>query len=86
MVCVCVREREREKPWWHCIKALLSPRQSKDKMKRGSRRGCFRLKRSIIGIDDEDDSTFTIGVDNRTYHFQGTGDIHNVVTTCSERL
>ena len=47
------------------------PLQSKDKMKRGSRRGCFQLKRAIIGIDDEDDSTFTIRVDNRIYHFQG---------------
>ncbi len=40
-------------------------------MKRGSRRGCFRLKRAIIGIDDDDDCTFTIRVDNRVYHFQG---------------
>lgn len=45
--------------------------QSKDKMKRGSRRGCFQLKRAIIGIDDEDDSTFTIRIDSRIYHFQG---------------
>ena len=45
--------------------------QSKDKMKRGTRRGCFQLRRAIIGIDDEDDSTFTIRVDNRIYHFQG---------------
>lgn len=40
-------------------------------MKRGSRRGCFHLKRVIIGIDDEDDCTFTIRVENRVYHFQG---------------
>ena len=45
--------------------------QSKEKMKRGSRRGCIRLKRAIIGIDDEDDCTFTIRVDNRIFHFQG---------------
>ena len=49
--------------------------QSKDKMKRGSRRGCFRLKRAIIGIDDEDECTFTIRVESRTYHFQGTGSV-----------
>lgn len=49
---------------------LLSYYTSKDKMKRGSRRGCFRLKRAIVGIDDEDDCTFTIHVDNKTYHFQ----------------
>ena len=40
-------------------------------MKRGSRRGCLRLRRAIVGIDDEDDSTFTIRVDSRIYHFQG---------------
>ncbi|XP_053393920.1 oxysterol-binding protein-related protein 9-like isoform X2 [Mercenaria mercenaria] len=43
---------------------------SKDKMKRGSRRGCVRLKGAVIGIDDEDDSTFTITVDHKTFHFQ----------------
>ena len=26
---------------------------------------------AIIGIDDEDDSTFTITVDHKTFHFQG---------------
>ena len=25
----------------------------------------------MIGIDDEDDSTFTITVDQKTFHFQG---------------
>ena len=52
--------------------------QSKEKMKRGSRRGCIRLKRAIIGIDDEDDCTFTIRVDNRIFHFQGLPDIHGI--------
>ena len=41
-------------------------------MKKGSRRGCFSLKGAIIGIDDQDDSTFTIRVQDRTFHFQGT--------------
>ena len=39
-------------------------------MKKGSRRGCFSLKGAIIGIDDQDDSTFTIRVQDRTFHFQ----------------
>lgn len=37
---------------------------------RGARRGCVRLKTAVIGIDDEDDSTFTITVDHKTFHFQ----------------
>ncbi|KAK3579132.1 hypothetical protein CHS0354_022152 [Potamilus streckersoni] len=49
---------------------LLSYYTSKDKMKKGARRGCVRLKGAIIGIDDEDDSTFTITVDHKTFHFQ----------------
>lgn len=44
--------------------------KSKDKMMRGSRRGCVRLRGAVIGIDDEDDSTFTITVDQKTFHFQ----------------
>ncbi|XP_041127381.1 oxysterol-binding protein-related protein 9-like isoform X2 [Polyodon spathula] len=49
---------------------LLSYYTSKDKMMRGSRRGCVRLQGAVIGIDDEDDSTFTITVDQKTFHFQ----------------
>ena len=45
--------------------------QSKDKMRRGSRRGCITLRKAIVGIDDEDNCTFTIHSDGRTYHFQG---------------
>uniref|UniRef100_A0A4W3IGC5 Oxysterol-binding protein n=1 Tax=Callorhinchus milii TaxID=7868 RepID=A0A4W3IGC5_CALMI len=37
---------------------------------RGSRRGCVRLRGAVIGIDDEDDSTFTVTVDQKTFHFQ----------------
>jgi hypothetical protein len=29
-----------------------------------------RLRAAVIGIDDEDDSTFTITVDHKTFHFQ----------------
>lgn len=36
---------------------------------------CFLLKYLFqganIGIDDEDDSTFTINCDQKTFHFQG---------------
>ncbi|CAK8676002.1 unnamed protein product [Clavelina lepadiformis] len=49
---------------------LLSYYTSKDKMKKGARRGCVRLRDAIIGIDDEDDSTFTITVDHKVFHFQ----------------
>jgi hypothetical protein len=44
--------------------------QSREKMVRGVRRGCVRLKAAVIGIDDEDDSTFTVTVDGKTFHFQ----------------
>ncbi|XP_076237058.1 oxysterol-binding protein-related protein 9 isoform X4 [Calliopsis andreniformis] len=54
---------------------LLSYYTSKEKMMRGARRGCVRLRGAIIGIDDEDDSTFTITTssykdDSKTFHFQ----------------
>lgn len=49
---------------------LLSYYTSKDKMMRGTRRGCLRLKGANIGIDDEEDSTFTISCDQKTFHFQ----------------
>ncbi|XP_008195979.1 oxysterol-binding protein-related protein 9 isoform X2 [Tribolium castaneum] len=49
---------------------LLTYYTSKEKMMRGARRGCVRLKGAVIGIDDEDDSTFTITVDHKTFHFQ----------------
>ena len=45
--------------------------QSKEKMKRGSRRATIQLKGAIIGIDDEDDCTFTIRDQTRIFHFQG---------------
>lgn len=39
-------------------------------MVRGVRRGCVRLKGAMIGIDDEDNLTFTVTVDSKTFHFQ----------------
>ncbi|RWS25229.1 oxysterol-binding protein-related protein 9-like protein [Leptotrombidium deliense] len=50
--------------------ALLSYYTSKEKMIKGDRRGCVRLKGAVIGIDDEDESTFTITVDGKMFHFQ----------------
>lgn len=49
---------------------LLSYYTSKEKMVRGARRGCLRLKGAQTGISDEDDSTFTLTCDHRTFHFQ----------------
>ncbi|EDW36280.1 GL17708 [Drosophila persimilis] len=49
---------------------LLSYYTSKEKMMKGVRRGCVRLKDALIGIDDQEDNTFTITVDHKTFHFQ----------------
>ncbi|XP_017838261.1 oxysterol-binding protein-related protein 9 isoform X1 [Drosophila busckii] len=49
---------------------LLSYYTSKEKMMKGVRRGCVRLKEALIGIDDQEDNTFTITVDHKTFHFQ----------------
>ncbi|CAH1773458.1 unnamed protein product [Owenia fusiformis] len=49
----------------------LSYYTSKNNMMRGDRRGCVKLKGAVIGIDDEDDSTFTVtSADMKTFHFQ----------------
>ncbi|GAA56284.1 ATP-binding cassette sub-family F member 1 [Clonorchis sinensis] len=53
---------------------------SKEKMVRGERRGCVKLKNAQVGIDDEDDSTFTITVDHKTFHFQGQSDDYSIPT------
>lgn len=42
-------------------------------MMKGVRRGCVRLKDAVIGIDDQEDNTFTITVDHKTFHFQASG-------------
>lgn len=49
---------------------LFSYYTSKEKMIKGVRRGCVRLKGAVIGIDDEDEATFTVTVDGKTFHFQ----------------
>uniref|UniRef100_A0A5S6Q816 Oxysterol-binding protein n=1 Tax=Trichuris muris TaxID=70415 RepID=A0A5S6Q816_TRIMR len=48
----------------------LSYYTSKEKMVKGQRRGCVLLKGAVVGLDDEDDSTFTITVDQKMFHFQ----------------
>ncbi|KAK9498170.1 hypothetical protein O3M35_004046 [Rhynocoris fuscipes] len=54
-------------------------------MMRGVRRGCVRLRGAVIGIDDEDDSTFTITVDSKTFHFQARdGDEREKWVRCLE--
>ena len=43
------------------------------------------LKGAVIGIDDEDDSTFTITADqNRSYYFQGN--LCNTTTTTTTTI
>ena len=39
-------------------------------MMKGERRGCIRLKDAFVGYDNEDDITFTITVDEKTFHLQ----------------
>uniref|UniRef100_A0A023F2L0 Oxysterol-binding protein n=2 Tax=Triatoma infestans TaxID=30076 RepID=A0A023F2L0_TRIIF len=64
---------------------LLSYYTSREKMMRGVRRGCVRLRGAVIGIDDEDDSTFTITVDSKTFHFQARdGDEREKWVRCLE--
>jgi len=49
---------------------ILAYYTSKEKRLREVRRGAVNLRGAVIGIDDEDDSTFTITVDKKTFHFQ----------------
>ena len=39
-------------------------------MVKGERRGCIRLQDAFVGYDNEDDITFTITVDEKTFHLQ----------------
>lgn len=55
-------------------------------MTRGVRRGCVRLRAAVIGIDDEDDSTFTITVDHKTFHFQVMFDLQLYVIWILDRF
>ncbi|XP_040573447.1 oxysterol-binding protein-related protein 9 [Lepeophtheirus salmonis] len=50
---------------------LFSYYTSKEKMSKGVRRGCVRLRGAVLGIDHEDEATFTItALDGKTFHFQ----------------
>nr|CAD2160054.1 unnamed protein product [Meloidogyne enterolobii] len=44
---------------------------SKEKMARGQQRGCIRLRGAALGIDEENDTLFTVAVDGKTFHLQG---------------
>lgn len=52
------------------LNGLLSYYTSKENMTKGERRGCIRLKDAYVGYDNEDDITFTITVDDKTFHLQ----------------
>lgn len=58
---------------------LMSLLQSREKMTRGVRRGCVRLKAAILGIDHEEDGNFTITTDTKTFHFQARDAIEREV-------
>ena len=49
---------------------LLSYFTTKENKSKGERRGCIRLKEAFVGYDNEDDVTFTITVDDKTFHLQ----------------
>lgn len=49
---------------------LLSYYISKENMQKKERRGCVHLSHAFVGYDDEDDITFTITVDDKTFHLQ----------------
>lgn len=49
---------------------LLSYYLSKENMQKKERRGCVHLSQAFVGYDDEDDITFTITVDDKTFHLQ----------------
>jgi hypothetical protein len=39
-------------------------------MARGQQRGCIRLRGAALGIDEENNSLFTIAVDGKIFHLQ----------------
>ena len=65
----------------YCTYVLSFDSQSKDKMTRGSRRGCIKLKKALMGIDDEDECTFTLHSEGRTFHFQSMY-MYIILCTC----
>ncbi|CAF1034871.1 unnamed protein product [Adineta ricciae] len=63
---------------WQTRYCVLDPTQgtlvyytSRENVRKGERRGVILLKGAHIGIDVEDDTTFTIRSYGKTFHFQG---------------
>lgn len=52
-------------------------------MRRGVRRGCIRLQGAVLGIDDEEDSNFTITVDAKVFHLQAKDAEEREVWVCN---
>ncbi|KAH9413390.1 Oxysterol-binding protein- protein 9 [Dermatophagoides pteronyssinus] len=50
------------------INGLLSYYTSPEKLVRGDRRGCIRLRDAILGIEDDDDTIFSITSDTEVFH------------------
>ena len=50
--------------------ATFSYYTSKENKEKGDCRGCIRLSEAHVGYDNEDDITFTITVDDKTFHLQ----------------
>ncbi|KAJ6224125.1 hypothetical protein RDWZM_002670 [Blomia tropicalis] len=50
------------------VNGLLSYYTSQEKLVKGDRRGCIRLKGCILAIEDEYDTTFTISADGKVFH------------------
>lgn len=64
---------------------LLSYYTSKEKMMRGTRRGCVRLAEAIVSIEDEDQTLFSLTVDDKTFHLQARdGDERDAWVHCLE--
>lgn len=49
---------------------LLHYYTSREKMIKGQKRGCIRLRGAVIGIEGENNPQFTITVDGKVFHLQ----------------
>ncbi|CAF0754488.1 unnamed protein product [Adineta ricciae] len=58
---------------------------SKDNMVKGERRGVVLLRGAYLGIDSEDDSTFTIRSHGKTFHFQVYNEYVDLARDAEER-
>uniref|UniRef100_A0A7E4V4K8 Oxysterol-binding protein n=1 Tax=Panagrellus redivivus TaxID=6233 RepID=A0A7E4V4K8_PANRE len=57
--------------WFVLNDETLSYYTSREKMLKRQQRGCIRLLGAAIGIDGENNSLFTITVDDKVFHLQG---------------